>query len=70
MLEKLLPTHAVLGVGPEHLSDELLAHVRDVVDGSREVEVFLVNHDLELVDVLGVIWWSELEGSYLPKSIQ
>ena len=54
MLEELLPAHSIFGVGPEHLPDELFAHVGDVVDSSREVKIFLVDHNFEFVDVFGV----------------
>jgi hypothetical protein len=70
VLEQLLPTESFLGVCFEHPSNEVFAHLRDVIDGSREVEIFLSNHCLEFVDVLGIIgrsaWWR----SYLPNSIQ
>lgn len=61
MLEKFLPTHTILGIGFEHLSNELFAHVGYIIDGSWEIKVFLVDHNLELVDVLGIIWGSSKE---------
>lgn len=70
MLEELLPAEALFGVGFEHLSDEIFAHFRDIVDSSREVIVLLVYHHLQLVDVLGVVRWSTCHSEYLPKSIQ
>ena len=59
MLEKFFPAHPILGVSSEHFSDELFAHIGDIVDSSRKIKVFFVDHDLELIDVLSVIWWSE-----------
>lgn len=59
MLEKFLPTHSFLGIGLQHLSDQILAHVGDVVDCPREVDVLLVDHHLEFIDVLGVEWRSK-----------
>ena len=70
MLEKLLPAHSIFGVGPEHLPDELFAHVGDVVDGSGEVKILLVYHNFQLIYVFGVEGGSGYGESYLPKSIQ
>ena len=54
MLEELLPAHSIFGVSPEHLPDELFAHVGDVVDSSREVKIFVVDHNFEFVNIFGV----------------
>lgn len=55
MLEEFLPAESFLGIGFEHASDEVFAHIGDVVDGSWEIEVFLSDHGFEFVDVLGVV---------------
>ena len=70
MLEELFPAHSVFGVGPEHLPDELFAHVGDVVDGSGEIEILLVDHNFQLIDIFGVEGGSRYGEGYLPKSIQ
>lgn len=70
VLKQLLPTDPLLGVGLQHLPDQLLAHLRDGVYGSREVKVLLVDHDLQLVDVFGVVGRPVYPKKYLPKSIQ
>lgn len=59
MLEEFLPAEAVFGIGPQHLFDQLFRHIRNGVDGSREVVVLLVYHYFELVDVLGVVGRTE-----------
>lgn len=55
MLEELLPTQPLFGVGPQHPLNEGLAHFGYVVNGPRKLEVFLGDHSLELIDVLGVV---------------
>ena len=70
MLEELLPAHSVFGVGPEHLSDKLFAHVGYVVDGSREIKILLIDHNFQFIDIFGVEGGSGYEEGYLPKSIQ
>jgi hypothetical protein len=70
VLEELLPTEPFLWVCFQHPSYKALAHFRDVIDCPREVEVFLSDHGLKLIDILGIVGRSAWVRSYLPKSIQ
>jgi len=70
VLEELLPTEPFLGVCFQHPSYKALAHFRDVIDCPRKVEVFLSDHGLKLIDILGIVGRSAWVRSYLPKSIQ
>lgn len=55
MLEQLFPADSFLGVGLQHPFNEVLTHVRDVVDTAGEIKVLLVYHGLQLIDILCVI---------------
>lgn len=70
VLEQLLPTHPFLWIGLQHLLYEILAHLRYVVYRPRKVEVLLIYHHLQLIDVLGVVRRPQLQQKYLPNSIQ
>lgn len=59
MLEEFFPAEPVLGIGPQHLLDQLLRHVGNGVDGAREVVVLLVYHYFQLVYVLRVVGRTE-----------
>ena len=54
MLEEFFPTDALLRIGFEHSLDQLFAHLRYWVDGSREINVLFVYHHLQFIDIFCV----------------